>query len=135
MSKHASSSLLLLLRPQPGEVAWAYDVPQGWVVSVSNRYRAEGEAAFDSHSARPRHSKRAIPEETARLIIELHKELAGQGLDAGPDTIAWHLQHHHSVRVSSATISHYLARGGWWLPSRASGRSLLTCGLRPSCRT
>jgi hypothetical protein len=47
----------------------------------------------------------------AGLIVRLRKELAGQGLDAGPDTICWHLAH-HQVTVSSATISRYLMRAG-----------------------
>jgi transposase InsO family protein len=46
------------------------------------------------------------------LITELRKELAGQGLDAGPQTIAWHLRHRHQVTVSAATVSRYLARAG-----------------------
>ena len=50
------------------------------------------------------------------LIFELRKELAGQGLDAGPHTIGWHLEHHHQVRVSAATISRYLARAGLVTP-------------------
>jgi transposase InsO family protein len=50
------------------------------------------------------------------LIVRLRKELAGQGLDAGPDTIAWHLQHRHHLQVSPATISRYLARAGLVTP-------------------
>jgi hypothetical protein len=37
--------------------------------------------------------------------VRLRKELAGQGLDAGPHTIAWHLQRHHQVRLSPAPLS------------------------------
>ena len=48
--------------------------------------------------------------------MRLRKELAGQGLDAGPDTIAWHLQHHHRIQVSPATISRYLTRAGLVTP-------------------
>jgi hypothetical protein len=50
------------------------------------------------------------------LIIRLRKELAGTGLDAGPHTIAWHLQHHHQVTVSAATISRCLSRAGLVAP-------------------
>ncbi|MFI5355418.1 MAG: alpha/beta family hydrolase, partial [Desulfobaccales bacterium] len=46
------------------------------------------------------------------LIIRLRKELAGQGLDAGPQTIAWHLEQHHQLKVPAATVSRYLARQG-----------------------
>lgn len=44
--------------------------------------------------------------------MRLRKELTGEGLDAGPHTIAWHLQHHHGVTVSAATISRYLTARG-----------------------
>ena len=44
------------------------------------------------------------------------KQLSGQGLDAGPQTIAWHLRHHHQLSVSPATISRYLTRNGLVTP-------------------
>jgi hypothetical protein len=50
------------------------------------------------------------------LITELRKELAGQGLDAGPQTISWHLEHHHRIQVSAATVSRCLARAGLVTP-------------------
>src|SRR5690348_16860631 len=99
-----------------GEVARAYGVSQGWVSRLVARYRAEGQAAFEPRSRRPRASPRAISPVTVGLITGLRKELAGAGLDAGPDTIAWHLEHHHQIRVSPATISRYLARAGLVTP-------------------
>lgn len=96
----------------PAEVAAAYGVSRSWVYELLARYRAEGDAALEPRSRRPKTSPRAIPDATVELITRLRKELAGQGLDAGPDTIAWHLQHHHQVKVSPATISRYLARAG-----------------------
>src|ERR1700753_2249157 len=99
-----------------GEVARAYGVSQGWVSKLVARYRAEGEAAFTPRSRRPRTSPAAISDEVAELIAGLRKELAGQGLDAGPDTICWHLAHHHKVTVSPATVSRYLARAGLVTP-------------------
>jgi transposase InsO family protein len=102
-----------------GEVARAYGVSQGWVSRLVARYRQEGEVAFEPRSRRPKTSPRAIPEKTVSLIIQLRKDLAGQGLDAGPQTIAWHLAHHHGVRVSAATVSRYLARAGLVTPDPA----------------
>jgi transposase InsO family protein len=99
-----------------GEVARAYGVSQGWVCRLVARYRAEGEAAFEPRSRRPKSSPRAIPDATVGLIVKLRKDLAGQGLDAGPYTIAWHLRHHHQLIVSPATISRYLARAGLVVP-------------------
>ena len=46
------------------------------------------------------------------MIVRLRKELADQGLDAGPDTLCWHLTHHHGVHVSPATVARYLAKAG-----------------------
>jgi transposase InsO family protein len=99
-----------------GEVARAYRVSQGWVSRLVARYRAEGQAAFEPRSRRPKTSPSAISGEAAELIVRLRKELAGQGLDAGPQTIAWHLEHQHRIRVSPATISRYLARAGLVVP-------------------
>ena len=44
------------------------------------------------------------------LIVAVRKDLAGHGLDAGPDTIAWHLEHRHPVTVSAAAIARTLSR-------------------------
>jgi transposase InsO family protein len=98
------------------EVARTYGVARSWVYALLARYRAEGEAAFEPRSRRPKTSPTAISEDTVELIVRLRKELAGQGLDAGPHTIAWHLRHHHQVTVSAATISRYLSRQGLVAP-------------------
>jgi transposase InsO family protein len=99
-----------------GEVARAYGVSQGWVSRLVARYRAEGEAAFEPRSRRPETSPNAISGVTVELIVAVRKELSGQGLDAGPDTIVWHLRHHHQLSVSPATVSRYLTRAGLVTP-------------------
>jgi transposase InsO family protein len=106
-------------RRRPSEVAAAYGVSRSWVYELLARYRAEGQTAFEPRSKRPKTSPRAIRGTTVALIIELRKDLAGQGLDAGPGTIAWHLAHHHQIRVSPATISRYLGRAGLVTPQPA----------------
>jgi transposase InsO family protein len=98
------------------EVARSYGVARSWVCTLLARYRAEGDAAFEPRSRRPRTSPRAISADTADLIVRLRKELTDQGLDAGPVTIAWHLEHHHQTRVSPATISRHLTRRGLITP-------------------
>jgi transposase InsO family protein len=99
-----------------GEVARAYGVSQGWVSRLVARYRAEGQAAFELRSRRPKTTPRAVSPQVTGLITGLRKELSGAGLDAGPDTITWHLQHRHGLRVSPATVSRYLARAGLVVP-------------------
>jgi len=94
------------------EVARSYGVARSWICTLLARYEAEGEAAFEPRSRRPKTSPGAISGDTAELIVRLRKDLAGQGLDTGPDTIAWHLRHQHQVTLSAATISRYLAARG-----------------------
>jgi transposase len=101
---------------QVSQVAKSYGVARSWIYTLLDRYRAEGEAAFEPRSRRPKTSPSAISDNAADLIVRLRKDLAGQGLDAGPQTIAWHLEHRHQVKVSPATVSRYLARAGLVTP-------------------
>jgi transposase InsO family protein len=102
-------------RPVP-EVAAQYGVSRSWLYALLARYRVEGEAAFEPRSRRPQTVPSAIPSQTAALIVELRQKLAATGLDAGPDTIGWHLTHHHDITVSRATISRYLTKAGLVVP-------------------
>jgi transposase InsO family protein len=94
------------------EVVAQYGVARSWVYELLARYRVEGEAAFEPRSRRPKTSPRATPAATVELVLALRKQLAEQGLDAGADTIGWHLHHHHQVTVSRATIHRLLTRHG-----------------------
>ena len=117
MSKARLVITAVVVEKRPvGEVARAYGVARSWVYTLLARYRAEGEAAFEPRSRRPLTSPAAISADAVELIVALRKELSGQGLDAGPDTIAWHLEHHHQVRVSAATVARYLAAHGLVVP-------------------
>jgi transposase InsO family protein len=98
------------------EVARSYGVARSWIYELLARYQDEGEAAFEARSRRPKTSPRATAPDTVELIIRLRKELAGQGLDAGPQTIAWHLEQHHQLKVSPATVSRCLTRHGLVTP-------------------
>jgi transposase InsO family protein len=98
------------------ETARAYRVSKGWVSKLLARYRTEGDAAFIPHSRRPHRSPTSTRLEVIELIVAVRKDLAGRGLDAGPDTIGWHLQHTHHVTVSRATIARHLAAHGLVVP-------------------
>jgi transposase InsO family protein len=102
-------------RPVP-EVAAAYGVSRSWLYELLARYRCEGEAVFEPRSRRPASNPNAIPTETLDLIFELREKLTATGLDAGPDTIRWHLEHHHGLTISRATIARHLARAGLVVP-------------------
>ncbi|WP_427885592.1 DDE-type integrase/transposase/recombinase [Kribbella sp. GL6] len=94
------------------EVVAAYDVSRSWVYELLARYRAESEAAFEPRSRRPKTSPTTTPQSTVDLIITVRKQLAEAGLDAGPDTIVWHLRHHHQITVSASTVARVLVRQG-----------------------
>ena len=100
------------------EVAVRYGMHRAWVYKLKARYLAEGEAAFEPRSRRPKTSPHATPAETVELVLELRKQLGGSGLDAGADTIGWHLEHHHQIRLSRATIHRILTRAGAVTPAR-----------------
>lgn len=84
----------------------------GWVSKLIARWRDEGEAAFEPRSPRPKSSPGALPASTVELIVRIRKQLAEQGLDAGPETIRWHLEHHHGLVVARASIARWLTRLG-----------------------
>jgi transposase InsO family protein len=100
----------------PAEVAARYGVHRAWVYKLKARYEAEGETALEPRSRRPRTSPTALAQELVDLIVGLRKELDEAGLDAGPETIAWHLHHQHGHQVSRATISRTLTRHGLVVP-------------------
>src|SRR5215217_4770739 len=103
----------------PAEVVAAYGVSRSWVYELLARYRAEGEAAFEPRSRRPHRSPRATPAQTVELVLRIRKQLSEAGLDAGADTIGWHLFHRHQVRLSRATIHRILTRAGTVTPEPA----------------
>nr|WP_198318649.1 DDE-type integrase/transposase/recombinase [Pseudofrankia inefficax] len=101
------------------QVARRYEVSRGWVYKLKARYDAEGEVAFEPRSRRPVSSPTATSVAMVDLVLRLRKELAEAGLDAGADTIGWHLAHHHDTTLSRATINRILNRAGAVTPEPA----------------
>ncbi len=88
-----------------------YEVSEATVSRLIARYRAEGEAAFEPRSRRPRRSPTRVADVVNECIVNLRVELTQQGLDAGPHTLQWHLQRQgHTVSVS--TIRRRLVAAG-----------------------
>jgi transposase InsO family protein len=92
------------------QVARDYGLSEAWVSRLIARYRTEGEQAFEPRSRRPKTRTRATPDDVVELVIEIRRRLTAQGLDAGSDTIAWHLTHHHQIVLSRATIYRIVRR-------------------------
>ncbi len=94
-----------------GEVCLEYGVSRSWLYELLARYRAEGAAAFEPRSRRPKRSTGAVPQEVIAAVLRERDRLVGAGLDGGPETIRWHLEQ-AGVRVSRASIARILTRHG-----------------------
>ncbi|WP_307812815.1 IS481 family transposase [Phycicoccus sp. CSK15P-2] len=99
------------------EASRRYDVSKGWVSKVMARYRTEGEAAFTPRSRRPRSSPRAVSEEVVVAVLAERDRLVASGHDAGPETIAWHLEQAGHDAPSRASIARILTRNGRVVPA------------------
>jgi transposase InsO family protein len=98
-------------------VAREYGVSQAWISRLVARHRAERETAFEPRSRRPHTSPARLTQATIDLIIEFREILASKGLDAGPHTIAWQLEHHHGLIVSAASVHRHLRAAGLITPT------------------
>ncbi len=93
MSKRRLVITAVLAGTSQSEAARSYGVSQGWISRLMARYAAEGEAAFESRSRAPKTNPTATAPETVDLVLRLRNQLDESGLDAGADTIGWHLHH------------------------------------------
>ena len=98
-------------------VARDYGVSKAWVSTLVGRWRAGGDEAVEPRSRRPNSNPTATPPETVALIVELRHQLSAAGLDAGADTIRWHLAQHHRITISRATVYRILRRSGTITPA------------------
>jgi transposase InsO family protein len=98
------------------EVARTYGVSRRWVITVVQRYLAEGEAGLEPRSRRPRRSPNRTPPDVEDEIVELRKELAKAGHEAGAATIAFHLERRHGRTPAVSTIWRILTARGFVTP-------------------
>jgi transposase len=117
------------------EVARAHGVSKSWVAKVVGRFRAGGYAAIEPRSRAPKRIPHRTPDAIEDEIVSLRKELTDLGVDAGAQTIHYHLARRCEQVPSVSTIWRVLRRRGFVTPSRTSGRGAPGCASRPSCRT
>jgi transposase InsO family protein len=80
------------------------------------RYRQGGLDALEPRSRRPKTTPIATPEDIRERVIGLRVQLIADGLDAGPVTIAWHLEREGRKSPAPATISRILHQAGLITP-------------------
>lgn len=99
------------------EAVRRYGVSKAWVSKLMARWRAEGEAAFEPRTRRPHHSPRSVAEPAVAAVLAERDRLVTSGHDAGPETIAWHLQRAGMTPPSRASIARILTRHGRVVPA------------------
>ena len=79
-------------------------------------YREGGVDALEPRSRRPKTNPARTPELVRERVIELRQQLTADGLDAGPVTIAWHLDREGLRPPAPATISRILTQAALITP-------------------
>jgi transposase InsO family protein len=116
MSKNRVIVEAVLAGQSHGSVARQYGISKVWVGKLVARWRAGGWDAVEKKTTRPRSNPNATGDETVARIIALRRELTAAGLDAGPVTIAAHLERDGRPVPSAATIGRILNRAGLVTP-------------------
>jgi transposase InsO family protein len=98
------------------EVAREYAVSRRWVITLVQRFLAEGEAGLAPRSRRPRSSPRRTEAAVEDEIVEIRKDLDKHGHEAGAATIAFHLQQRHGSTPAVSTIWRILTARGFVTP-------------------
>ncbi|HEX6684340.1 MAG TPA: IS481 family transposase [Candidatus Limnocylindrales bacterium] len=102
------------------EVAEAHGVSRSWLYELLARYREGGEEGLKPRSRRPLASPTRVTATMESEIVELRKWLTEEGLDAGAQTIHYHLlcRHRRGKRSvpSVATIWRVLKARGFVTP-------------------
>ncbi|MGH2555322.1 MAG: IS481 family transposase [Actinomycetota bacterium] len=98
------------------EVARAHGVSKSWVGKLVGRFREGGYEAIRSRSRAARMIPHRTPAEVEDEIVALRKDLTEQGLDAGAETIRYHLALRRGDVPSVSTIWRVLRRRGFVTP-------------------
>lgn len=94
-----------------GQVAARYGVSKTLVHKLHHRWLAEGDAAFEPRSRRPRSTPNRTADKVRERVLQLRDDLSARGLDAGADTITEHL-HREGHTLSRTTTWRILTTHG-----------------------
>lgn len=94
------------------DVARAHGVSKSWVGKIVGRFRTGGYPAIEPRSRAAKHIPHRTHAEVQDRIVALRKELSGLGVDAGAQTIHYHLERRHGQAPSVSTIWRVLRRRG-----------------------
>lgn len=98
------------------ELARTHGVSASWLFKLLRRYRLEGDAGLAPRSRRPLRSPTRIADLYEDEIVALRKELDDLGVDAGAETIHYHLGKRRRHAPSVSTIYRVLKARGFVTP-------------------
>ncbi len=98
------------------EVAREYGVSRRWVITLVQRYLAEGESGLQPRSRRPHRQPTRTVGAVEDEIVEIRKDLDKHGHEAGAATIAAHLAARHGHAPAVSTIWRILSARGFVIP-------------------
>jgi len=99
-----------------GEAAAQSGLSRRHLQRLLARYREGGLEALEPRSRRPKSMPNQTPARIRERIVELRLGLGSEGLDAGPVTIAWHLEKEGLNAPSTSTIRRILHGEGLVAP-------------------
>lgn len=98
------------------KVAKRFRISRQRVYKILSQFDAGGADAIAPKSRAPHTHPQAVPTSLRNQIIDMRKQLVRSGLDAGPETIAFHL-HRQGLRVpSTSTIRRIITNAGLVTP-------------------
>lgn len=100
----------------PTEAAARFGVTRQWVHTLLTRYDQAGPNGLTPRSRAPKTRPGRTPDTVSARIIELRQQLTATGADAGPATIAWHLEREHLHIPALSTIRRILHTAGLITP-------------------
>jgi transposase InsO family protein len=98
------------------EVARQYGISRRWVITLVQRYLADGDAGLEPRSRRPRTSPQQTAQAVEDEVVAIRKDLDRHGHEAGAATIAVHLQQRHGASPAVSTIWRILVDRGFVIP-------------------
>jgi transposase InsO family protein len=100
----------------PSQAADRFGVSRQWVHQLLARYREGGLDALEPRSRRPHSNPRSTADEVIAAVVRLREQLTGDGCDAGPLTVQWHLAQQGLPVPSTSTIRRILHHHGLITP-------------------
>ena len=107
---------VVIERRSPTELARDHGISRRWIHKLVNRFKEGGYAALEPRSRRAHSFPHQTSSEVQAKVLQLRQELVAGGHDAGPETIAYHLQGQVEKMPSVATVWRILKRHGLITP-------------------